>query len=352
MQFFISMSLALLLLSSPSSLMAAAEQLTLFGGAAGGYTHIDPTQGTSKNGYHLLAQAFLEDRKTDWTWDAGGGFFYNRVYSGGEKNFEGSQPNTVREQRNLRIETRAGTAHAAARYSLELGLEAGLIVRALFGSSLAFSQERSSRSAKFFIGPQAVVQMGTWGGYEQRLDLSLTVSLNVPDKKVYLLNAGYAIGQPLSRAETEEPAPLPMEDRWEEVLADKIINFPTASSQVQGPALGFLTDLGTYLKAHEGSWTGIEVEGHTDIKGKRAYNLRLSQERADAVRTVLVKAGASPARIKARGYGPDKPLIPGETAEALAANRRVVMIFSVQGREQRNALAQEIKSLRQKYFNE
>ena len=344
-----------LALSLPSS-MHAEEQLALYGGAGGGYTHIVPRAGagTSKNGYHLLAHAYGEWEKPDWIFDAGGGFFYNRVYSDGEKNFSGSAPSTVREQRNLRIETRSGLIELAARYRMVWGIEGGLLLQSLFGSSLSFSQDKTSRSTKFFLGPQAVLRLGQLAGYEQRIDLSLTVSLNVPDKKVYLLTAGYAVGTPLAAlasAPAESPAAGP-EDRWEEVFADKVINFPTASSTVQGPALGFLEELGAFLKQDPSMWQKIEVEGHTDKKGKASYNVKLSEQRAGAVRTVLVGQGAEANKITAKGYGPYRPIAEGESPEALASNRRVVMIFSVSGREQRQRLGSQIKELRKKYFGE
>ena len=329
------------------------DQLALFGGAGGGYTHIIPKSGagTSKNGYHLFLHAFGEWTEPSWVFQGGGGFFYNRVYSDGEKTFEGSQASTVREQRNLRIETRSGGLALAARYRLGLGLEGGLLLQSLFGSSLSFSQDKTSRSTKFFLGPQAVLRLGELAGYQQRIDLSLTMSLNVPDKKVYLLTAGYAIGTPVSPAPSPASDPAP-EDRFEEVFADKVINFPTSSSTVQGPALGFLEDLGAFLKQEGALWQKIEVEGHTDKKGKASYNLKLSEQRANAVRTVLVGKGVPADKVTAKGYGPYRPLAEGDSPEALATNRRVVMIFSVAKREDRQRISAQIKELRHKYFGE
>src|SRR5690606_34516754 len=125
----------------------------------GGYTHVVPDEGTSKNGYHLLLTGFSDIGTENWVWQLGGGFFYNRLYSDGEKNFAGSQPNTVREQTRLRIETRAGEAELGLRRRLGLGFEGGLLLRGLFGSSLSFSQDKDSKSVKFFLGPQLVLRL-------------------------------------------------------------------------------------------------------------------------------------------------------------------------------------------------
>ena len=68
----------------------------------------------------------------------------------------------------------------------------------------------------------------------------------------------------------------------------------------------------------------ITIEGHTDNVGKEAYNEKLSQRRADAVRKVLVeKFGIDAARLKAKGYGPKQPVAPNTTKEGRQQNRRV-----------------------------
>jgi outer membrane protein OmpA-like peptidoglycan-associated protein len=65
-----------------------------------------------------------------------------------------------------------------------------------------------------------------------------------------------------------------------------------------------------------------ELGGHTDDRGTEAYNLKLSLQRAEAVRNWLVERGIAPDRISARGYGLHKPLAPNTTDEGRALNRR------------------------------
>lgn len=67
----------------------------------------------------------------------------------------------------------------------------------------------------------------------------------------------------------------------------------------------------------------IEVQGHTDDKGKPEYNLDLSQRRAEAVKAWLVAHGVESARIVARGYGDTRPIGKNESESGRAANRRV-----------------------------
>ncbi|MES2744486.1 MAG: OmpA family protein [Bdellovibrionota bacterium] len=350
-------AIILALLHPQTALAQGVEEVNIFGEIQGGYTHLKPDDGgeTSKNGYHLLLTAFAEITRSDWVWQAGGGLFYGRIYSDGEKDFPGSTEETVRKQKNLRIETRAGDIEFAGRYRLTGPWEAGLVVRTLFGTSLSFAQKKDERT-KIFIGPQAVFRMDRDSDYLKRIDLSLTTDLNVPDRRVYLLTAGFALGRSFKFEKASETVTVltstPPDDRYEEILADKVINFPSGSSEVQGAALPFLRDLGDFLKANPTFWNTIEIEGHTDANGKLSYNMKLSKDRAAAVRQVLMNQGADGNKVTAEGYGPTKPLVKEDTAEARATNRRVVMAFSVSGREQRNSLSAKIKELRTKYFPE
>jgi OmpA-OmpF porin, OOP family len=57
--------------------------------------------------------------------------------------------------------------------------------------------------------------------------------------------------------------------------------------------------------------------------GKHAYNMKLSQKRADAVKDYIVKKGIAASRITTKGYGPDKPVVPNTTPENKQKNRRI-----------------------------
>ncbi|RLB60581.1 MAG: OmpA family protein, partial [Deltaproteobacteria bacterium] len=70
----------------------------------------------------------------------------------------------------------------------------------------------------------------------------------------------------------------------------------------------------------------LEVQGHTDNKGGKLLNKRLSQSRADAVRKYLVQHGTAPSRLVSTGYGMEKPLVPNTSARNRALNRRVQFV--------------------------
>ena len=65
------------------------------------------------------------------------------------------------------------------------------------------------------------------------------------------------------------------------------------------------------------------VEGHTDSIGSDAYNQRLSERRANAVRDYMVSRGIDAPRIMTKGWGKSKPIASNKTKEGRARNRRV-----------------------------
>lgn len=67
----------------------------------------------------------------------------------------------------------------------------------------------------------------------------------------------------------------------------------------------------------------VELEGHTDSTGPEAYNMGLSERRAEAVKNHLVENGIDASRLSTKGFGEANPLASNDTAEGRAENRRV-----------------------------
>ena len=83
-----------------------------------------------------------------------------------------------------------------------------------------------------------------------------------------------------------------------------------------------IDNLSDVMKQHPD--LNVTIEGHTDNVGKAAYNKKLSQKRAEAVKKYMVKKGGIDAkRLKAVGYGLEKPIASNKTKAGRAKNRRV-----------------------------
>lgn len=72
----------------------------------------------------------------------------------------------------------------------------------------------------------------------------------------------------------------------------------------------------------------VILEGHADNRGSNEYNLALGQQRADAVREVMLANGVLPAQIETISFGEEDPAVLGDNEEAWALNRRVRIRYS------------------------
>lgn len=80
-----------------------------------------------------------------------------------------------------------------------------------------------------------------------------------------------------------------------------------------------------YLTSHPSATA--KLEGNTDIRGSREYNLALGQRRADAVHQTLLLDGASKSQLSTISYGAEKPVATGNSENDYARNRRVDMVY-------------------------
>lgn len=71
----------------------------------------------------------------------------------------------------------------------------------------------------------------------------------------------------------------------------------------------------------------VVLEGHTDERGGREYNLALGQKRADAVRRALALLGVQEAQMESVSYGKEKPAVQGSGEEVWSRNRRVELVY-------------------------
>lgn len=102
----------------------------------------------------------------------------------------------------------------------------------------------------------------------------------------------------------------------------KKIQFKTNSDEIDSVSFALCDEIAAVIVDHP-ELTQIEIQGHTDDRGKHDYNVDLSERRAASVRQYLVNAGVEPGRLTSKGFGPDKPIAPNVTAGGRAQNRRV-----------------------------
>jgi len=109
--------------------------------------------------------------------------------------------------------------------------------------------------------------------------------------------------------------------RFEILSRTGSINFAPSAAKLETSSTALLDSL--YDIVSRCPELVIEIGGHTDSQGKASWNLGLSEQRANAVSAYLVGKGIPAVRMKVAGYGESEPLVPNNTAQNRAKNRRI-----------------------------
>ncbi|MDQ2075727.1 peptidoglycan-associated lipoprotein Pal [Marinimicrobium sp. ABcell2] len=141
-----------------------------------------------------------------------------------------------------------------------------------------------------------------------------------------LATIGLLAGCATATTEEQEPAPEMAETEEETQPApetttqiDTVFYFDFDRSTLKPAARAALTAHAERLKD---SGQRVRIEGHTDERGSREYNMGLGERRAKAVRDFLVLQGVSANRIEVVSYGEERPVAMGSNESAWAQNRR------------------------------
>lgn len=110
-----------------------------------------------------------------------------------------------------------------------------------------------------------------------------------------------------------------------EIVILQQVLFDTGRATIKKESFPLIDEVVGALKDHP-EIAELRVEGHTDSRGAKAFNMKLSQNRADSVMKALIERGIEPARLSAQGFGPTVPIGDNATEEGRQQNRRVQFI--------------------------
>lgn len=106
--------------------------------------------------------------------------------------------------------------------------------------------------------------------------------------------------------------------------AKNTVYFAYDSSEIQGEYVAVVASHAAYLAKYPAS--RVRIEGHTDERGSREYNIGLGERRAQAVRKALMLQGVADTQIITVSYGEERPAADGHDESAYAQNRRAVLV--------------------------
>jgi peptidoglycan-associated lipoprotein len=109
------------------------------------------------------------------------------------------------------------------------------------------------------------------------------------------------------------------------LLAKRVVYFDFDSSEIKGEGTDIVSAHAKFLASHASQ--RIRLEGNTDDRGSREYNIGLGERRAQSVRRALLLQGATEAQVSTVSYGAERPAVVGNDEGAWAKNRRVEIVY-------------------------
>ncbi|HOW76504.1 MAG TPA: peptidoglycan-associated lipoprotein Pal [Candidatus Competibacteraceae bacterium] len=109
------------------------------------------------------------------------------------------------------------------------------------------------------------------------------------------------------------------------VSADRIVYFDFDQADIRPESQTVIESNARYLAGNPRIIT--QLEGHTDNRGSREYNIALGERRANAVRQVMSAMGVPPQQIRVVSYGEERPAAVGQDEQSHALNRRVEIVY-------------------------
>lgn len=110
------------------------------------------------------------------------------------------------------------------------------------------------------------------------------------------------------------------------LLDKRIVYFDFDKSEVRAQDLDLISAHARYLAANPQQ--KVRVEGHTDARGTREYNIGLGERRGQAVRRLLMVQGAADSQVLTVSFGEERPAADGDDEAAFAQNRRVELVYT------------------------
>jgi len=154
-------------------------------------------------------------------------------------------------------------------------------------------------------------------------------SVKLDDVPVEDKRAGGVTGQPGPGAGQSSVAPVVTDPaaatRAGPANVARIIYFDYDSYVIKPEFQNLIEAHARFLKANNGR--KVAIEGHTDERGGREYNLALGQRRAEAVRRALGLLGVTDSQVEAVSFGKEKPVAPGSDEASWSQNRRAEIAY-------------------------
>jgi len=107
-------------------------------------------------------------------------------------------------------------------------------------------------------------------------------------------------------------------------LSQRIVYFDYDSSELQSQYRSVILAHAERLRS---SGRKVTLEGHSDERGSREYNIALGERRAETVKRIMIASGVSSSQISTISYGEERPAVRSADGQSMAKNRRVEIVY-------------------------
>lgn len=252
------------------------------------------------------------------------------------------------------LRTQAPVLHFSPKYKVNDNFLVGVEGNYVFDNGVMISP---SAYSKIMVGVNATYVKPLSEKYEMRVVASVSRTMDFSNKDLTLgmlsLQLGYKSQstevKPLKNNQVSLGKGIVHTKRviTKVTLDETLIHFETNSYDLTMKSQALLTELAAFLASNPDMWQGLEIEGHTDLRGGEEYNTILSVKRANSVYKTMREVEMPNDRIIFLGKGKNVPFDTTISDESFAKNRRVELKFiDVSDKEK---LMNFIETLKKKY---
>jgi len=319
-------SLLVLLSVLMLSPIASASENLLFVGTDLGYLGLSSSRSleVDKSGVEAgIKLVASHEFDSPWLIDVGGGYLYS--YLSGEG---------IGTVKNIKVITRSFYAELSPRYRFDSHWQVGPVIQFLTGGDVSYDEDGSVDELGSQWRGGARVQYEVGDDWRWRFGLQGFTDLNIDSRQIIGVVADIQFGFPFKSHASETPAaeenPIQKPD-FAEVkgksiriyLGDDLLRFDTAGTALDSKSKHALQKLAKVLQHHHQDWNHLRIEGHCDERNVQGLNQKLSEKRANTVKTVLVQEKLPAKKMSTVGLAATRPIDPAHNAHAYAINRRV-----------------------------
>jgi outer membrane protein OmpA-like peptidoglycan-associated protein len=268
--------------------------------------------------------------KRNWIFDLGGGWMFSK--RSGENTNGGF----------TKVITRGAFLETSLRYGNFSGWQIGPVLQAILVGDVGLGNGQlvQAQAQKANLAGLQVFYEWPRSGHRMRVGGRWMTDLNIADRTVQVFQAGFEIGWPVAPAANSDRGRFVRRPGLQVIQKDRAlkrvrlvldarrIEFDYDQATLRPEAAESLARLGKFLaNAHE-NWETVRISGHTDERGSVAYNQKLSENRAAAVKTAFIREGVPREKMTTRGFSELQPLDLGHHELAWQKNRRVEFEFT------------------------